>query len=99
MSDEKKYRYQLNAKARHNMMCVLSEEKMSKVHAMISAKEMWDTLALSHEGFKEVKRNMLTLFRHQYEMCSTNHKTIQSMITSLQVILNSLRSLGASVSQ
>jgi len=29
---------------------------MSKVHAMVSAKEMWDTLALTYEGSKEVKK-------------------------------------------
>ena len=44
-------------------MCALFEEEMSKVHAMVSAKEMWDTPALTYEGSKEVKRNKLTMLK------------------------------------
>ena len=81
-------------------MCALSEEEMSKVHAMISAKEMWDTLALTYEGSKEVKRNKLTMLKRQYEMFAIeDHEFIQSIVSRLQVILNSLRSLGSTISQ
>jgi len=54
MTMEKKHICQNNTKARHLIMCALFEEEMLKVHAMVSAKEMWDTLALTHEGPKEV---------------------------------------------
>jgi len=49
-------------------MCALSEEEMSKVHAMVNAKEIWDTLTLTYKGSKEVKRNKLTMLIRQYEM-------------------------------
>jgi len=97
---EEKHVCQNNDKAMHIIMCVLSEEEMSKVHAMVSAKEMWDTLALTYEGSKEVKRNKLTMLKRQYEMFAIeDHESIHSMVSRLQVILNSLRSLGSTVSQ
>jgi len=100
MTEEEKHICQNNAKARHLIICALSEEEMSKVHAMVSAKEMWDTLSLTYEGSKEVKRNKLTMFKRQYEMFAIeDHESIQSMVSRLQVILNSLRSLGSTVNQ
>jgi len=91
---------QNNAKANHLIMCALSEEEMSKVHAMVSAKEICDTLALTYEGSKEVKGNKLTMLKHQYEMFAIGyHESIQSMVSHLQVIPNSLRSLGLTISQ
>jgi len=100
MTLEEKRICQNNAKARHIITCALSEEEISKVHAIVSAKEMWDTLALTYEGSKEVKRNKLTMLKRQYEMFSIeDHESIQSMVSRLQVILNSLRSLGSTVSQ
>jgi len=97
--DEKRI-YQNNAKVRHIIMCALSEEEMSKVHAMVSAKEMWDTLVLTYAGLKEVKRNKLTMLKRQYEMFAIeDHESIQSMVSRLEVILNSLRSLGSTINQ
>jgi len=60
---EEKRVCQNNAKARHIIMCALSKEEMSNVHVMVSAKEMWDTLALTYEGSKEVKRNKLIMIK------------------------------------
>jgi len=97
---EEKRVCQNNAKARHIIMCALSEEEMSKVHTMVSAKEMWDTLALTYEGSKEVKRNKVTMLKRQYEMFAIeDQESIQSMVSRLQVNLNSLRSLGSTISQ
>jgi len=61
---------------------------------------MCDTLALIYKGSKEVKRNKLTMLKRQYEMFAIkDYESIQFMIACLQVILNSVRSLGAIVSQ
>jgi len=82
--------FQNNAQVRHLIMCVLSEEEMSKVNVMVSAKEMWDTLALTYKGSKEVKRNKLTMLKCQYEMFHIKgHKSIQSMESRLQVVTSS----------
>jgi len=55
MMVEEKRMCQNNAKAGQIIMCALSKEEMSKVHVMVSAKEMWDTLTLTY-GFKRGKR-------------------------------------------
>jgi len=61
---------------------------------------MWDTLVLTYKGSKEVKRNKLIMLKCQYEnVCYRRSWIIQSMVSRLQVILNSLRSLGSTVSQ
>jgi len=100
MTVEEKRVYQNNAKAMHIIMCVLFKKEMSKVHVMVSTKEMWNTLALTYEGSKEVKRNKLTMLKRQYEMFAIeDHESIQSKVSRLHVILNSLRSLGSIVSQ
>jgi len=84
VTEEEKPICQNNAKARHLIMCTLSEEEISKVHAMVSAKEMWDTLALTYEGSIEVKRNKLTMLKHQYQMFAIeDHESIQSMVSCL----------------
>jgi len=55
---------------------------MSKMHVMVSAKEIWDILALTYEGLKEVKRNRLTMLKHQYEIFAIeDHESIQSMVS------------------
>jgi len=56
MTEEEKRICQNNAKVRHLIICALFEEEMSKAHAIVSAKEMWDTLDLIYEGSKEVKK-------------------------------------------
>jgi len=38
------------------LICALSEEEIAKVHALPSAKEIWETLAAVHEQSKEVKK-------------------------------------------
>ena len=49
-SEEGKLRYLFNSKARNALMCALSQEEYAKVHGFKSAKQMWDTLALTYEG-------------------------------------------------
>jgi len=46
-NEHEKNKYELNTKARHILMCVLSKEILSNVIAL-SVKEMWETISLSH---------------------------------------------------
>jgi len=50
-----KQRYQLDYKAKPILICSLSEEGIAKVYALSSAKEIWETLALTHGGSKKSK--------------------------------------------
>jgi len=41
--------YQLNGKAKHILICAISEEEIAKVCSMLRAKEIWEIVGLSHE--------------------------------------------------
>ena len=77
------------------MLCAISEEEYTKVHDFRSAKQMWDTLAITYEGTWKVKGNKLSLLTRDYELLSfEENKDIQCILRCLQTILNELRSLG-----
>nr|KYP62146.1 hypothetical protein KK1_016671 [Cajanus cajan] len=67
-SEEQKQRFVLNSKVRNALMCALSKEEYTKVHSFKSAKQIWNTLALTYEGSLEVKCNRLSLLARKYEL-------------------------------
>ncbi|XP_029124661.1 uncharacterized protein LOC114914982 [Cajanus cajan] len=76
-------------------MCALSEEEYTKVHSFRSAKQMWDTIALTYEGSLEVKRKMLSLLACKYELFEMEKiESIQTMFGRFQTIVNELSFLG-----
>nr|KYP43253.1 hypothetical protein KK1_035308 [Cajanus cajan] len=76
-------------------MCALSEEEYTKVHSFRSAKQMWDTLAVTYEGFLEVKPNKLSLLARKYELFEMEEReSIQTMFGRFQTIVNELSFLG-----
>ncbi|XP_020231872.1 uncharacterized protein LOC109812339 [Cajanus cajan] len=76
-------------------MCALSEEEYTKVHSLNSAKQMWDTLALTYEGSLEVKPNKLSLLVRKYELFEMEeNESIQIMFGRFQTIVNELSFLG-----
>nr|KYP72721.1 hypothetical protein KK1_005321 [Cajanus cajan] len=85
----------LNSKARNALMCALIEEEYTKVHSFRSAKQMWDTLAITYEGSLEVKCNKLSLLVHKYELFEVEeNESIQTMFGRFQTIVNELSFLG-----
>nr|KYP41253.1 hypothetical protein KK1_037375 [Cajanus cajan] len=90
-SEEQKQRFMLNSKARNAFMCALSEEEYNKVHGFKSAKQMWDTLAITYEGSFEVS----ILLARKYELFKMEeNKSIQTMFGRFQTIVNELFVLG-----
>ena len=47
-TDAQRQRFMLNSKARNALLCALSEEEYTKAHSYRSAKQTWDTLALTY---------------------------------------------------
>nr|KYP56541.1 hypothetical protein KK1_002782 [Cajanus cajan] len=79
----------MNSKARNVLMCALSEEEYTKVHSFRSAKQMWDTLALTYEGSLEVKHNKLSLLVRKYELFEMEEsESIQTMLYFSFIIFN-----------
>ncbi|XP_020208730.1 uncharacterized protein LOC109793686 [Cajanus cajan] len=76
-------------------MCALSEEVYTKVHSFRSAKQMWDTIALTYEGSLEVKCNNLSFLARKYELFKMGEsESIQTMFGRFQTIVNELSFLG-----
>ena len=48
---------QLNAKAMHTLFCALGPNEYNRVSLCDSAKEIWDKLAITHEGTNQVKES------------------------------------------
>ena len=60
-----------------------------------NAKEMWDTLQVTHEGTTNVKRFRIKTLTHEYELFRMNqNETIQDMQKRFTHIVNHLASLG-----
>ncbi|KAG4963543.1 hypothetical protein JHK82_040213 [Glycine max] len=60
-----------------------------------SAKDMWDTLQVTHEGTTNVKRSRINTLTHEYELfrMKTN-ESIQDMQKRFTHIVNNLVALG-----
>jgi len=48
-TEQQKLRFLLNSKAKNVMFCALSKKKYTKVHNFRSAKQIWDTLAITYD--------------------------------------------------
>ena len=60
-----------------------------------NAKEIWDTLQVTHEGTTDVKRSRINTLTHEYELFRMNqNETIQEMQKRFTHIVNHLASLG-----
>ena len=59
-----------------------------------SAKDMWDTLQVTHEGITDLKRSIVNTLTHEYELfrMKTNESTIQDMQKRFTHIVNHLAS-------
>ncbi|XP_020205582.1 uncharacterized protein LOC109790771 [Cajanus cajan] len=92
-NENQKQRFILNSKARNALMCALTKEEYTKVHSFRSAKQIWDTLAITYEGSIEVKCNKLSLLVYElFEM--EENESIQAMFGRFQTIVNELSFLG-----
>ncbi|XP_075103487.1 uncharacterized protein LOC142178063 [Nicotiana tabacum] len=70
-------------------------EDLRKIQDCATAKQIWDTLQVDHEGTTQVKRSRGTLLYSQYENFAVKEgETIQEMYTRFTTLTNELKSLG-----
>ena len=94
-SNDQKAKVQLNSKAKFFLSCALSRSEYDKVHGCETAKEMWDTLAMAHEGTSQVKESKISILVHQYELFKMKEdESIDQMFGRFQTITNGLKALG-----
>ena len=86
---------ELNAKAMNLLYCAVDPNEFNRVSTCTSAKKIWDTLEVTHEGTNQVKQSKVNMLVHTYEMFKMeSNEIISEMYTRFTNIINSLKSLG-----
>ena len=94
-SEEDRRRVQYNLKAKNIITSALGMDEYFRVSNCKSAKEMWDTLQVTHEGTTDVKRSRINTLTHEYELFRMNaNERIQDMQKRFTHIVNHLAALG-----
>jgi len=93
--EDERRRVQYNLKAKNIITSSLGMNEYFRVSNCKNAKEIWDTLQVTHEGTTYVKRSRINTLTHEYELFRMNqNETIQDMQKRLTHIVNHLASLG-----
>ncbi|GAV75525.1 DUF4219 domain-containing protein [Cephalotus follicularis] len=75
-NDDDRKIVQLNAKAKHVIICAINSNEFNRVSSCVSAKEMWDRLEVTYEGTNQVKeaKDLLgSLLTHELAMWRIEH--------------------------
>ncbi|GAV66053.1 UBN2 domain-containing protein [Cephalotus follicularis] len=98
-NDNDRRRVQVNAKAKHIIICAINSNDFKRILSCISAKEMWDRLEVTYEGTNQVKEAKISMLVHDYEMFTMNeNKDIKSMFSRFTNIINALQALDKTYS-
>ncbi|GAV80928.1 UBN2 domain-containing protein [Cephalotus follicularis] len=65
-NDEDRRTVQMNAKAKHIIICAMNSSEFNRVSSYVSAKEMWDKLEVTYEGTNQVKEAKISMIVHDY---------------------------------
>ncbi|XP_070004736.1 uncharacterized protein [Nicotiana sylvestris] len=88
-------KWEKNVKAKKCLVYGLGPDEYSRVQSCTTAKEIWGTLQVVHEGTPQVKRFRGTLLYSQYENFTMKEgETIQEIYTRFTTLTNELKSLG-----
>ncbi|GAV67549.1 DUF4219 domain-containing protein/UBN2 domain-containing protein, partial [Cephalotus follicularis] len=94
-TDDDRKKVQLNAKAKHVIICALNSNEFNRVSSCATAKEMWDRLEVPCEGTNQVKDAKINMLVREYEMFSMKeNENISGMFVRFTNIINSLQSLN-----
>ena len=85
----------INFNAMNIMQCAIDPNEFSRISMCISAKEMWDKLALIYEGTSEVRETKANMLVQDYELFKMkSDETISEMFARLSQLTNGLKALG-----
>ena len=94
-SDYKKM--EKNDKAKKLLYFGLGPDEYTRVSGCATAKEIWETLRVAHEGTNQVKKSRIELLVRKYELFEMGDKeTIMEMFTRFTHITNEFKSLEKS---
>ncbi|GAV59067.1 LOW QUALITY PROTEIN: UBN2 domain-containing protein, partial [Cephalotus follicularis] len=93
-NDEDRKRVQMNAKAKHIIICAINSNEFNRVSSCVSAKEMWDRLEVTYEGTNQIKEAKINMLAHEYETFTMHdNEDIKTMFTRFTNITNALQAL------
>ena len=94
-SEEERRLVQYNLKAKNIITSALGMDEYFRVSNCKSAKDMWDTLQVTHEDTTDVERSRINTLTHEYELFRMNaNESIQDMQKRFTHIVNHLAALG-----
>ncbi|GJV65993.1 hypothetical protein Tco_1476821 [Tanacetum coccineum] len=94
LKDEQKKQLGKNNEAKMSLSYALSCKEYEQVFMCKTAKEVWHTLIITHQGNSQVKNYKIDLLTQEYEKFSiSNEETINSGFTRFNAIITSLKSL------
>ncbi|GAV62809.1 UBN2 domain-containing protein, partial [Cephalotus follicularis] len=94
-TDDDRKKVQLNAKAKHVIICALNSNEFNRVSSRATVKEMLDRLEVTYEGTNQVKDAKINMLVREYEMFSMKeNENISGMFVRFTNIINSLQSLN-----
>ncbi|GAV70627.1 UBN2 domain-containing protein [Cephalotus follicularis] len=97
--DNDRRRVQIDANAKHIIICAINSNDFNRISSCISAKEMWDRLEVTYEGTNQVKEAKISILVHEYEMFTMNeNEDIKSMFSRFTNIINALQALDKTYS-
>ena len=70
--EDERRRIQYNLKAKNIITFALGMDEYFRVYNCKNAKEIWDTLQVTHEGRTDVKRSRINTLKHEYELFRMN---------------------------
>jgi hypothetical protein len=87
---------QRNYQAIHIIKSSLTSEEYDKVDGLKSAKEVWDTLFINHEGTKQVREGRIRALKSELNrFVIKDDESSQDMYNRLNKIINKIKSLGS----
>ena len=94
------YMVSYDSKAMNTLLSGMVQSEIDKVSSCNTAKEMWDTLVVSHEGTSKVREVKLSMLMHDYEMFKLEKdETIKLAQARFLVLINSLKLLDKTIPQ
>ncbi|GKE40540.1 hypothetical protein Tco_1463945, partial [Tanacetum coccineum] len=93
-NDDLKKKLAKNNKAKMVIYNALPRKEYERIFMCKTAKEIWDTLLITHQGNSQVKDNKIDLLVQQYEQFTIpEEESIENVFARFNTIINSLKAL------
>ncbi|GKA32812.1 hypothetical protein Tco_0719179 [Tanacetum coccineum] len=89
LKDNKKKKLDKNNEAKMTLYNALSRKEYERVFMCKTAKEVWRTLIITHQGNSQVKNFKIDLFTQEYEKFSISNEEIIGNLKVYEIILSS----------